>query len=134
MAGTILAFLALAVLSVLMFQLGRRIPVTAFLAISIVLVMVISVSFLGNAVRGLQEAYVIPITNLTGSLPRLPFYLAQTTGYHPTLETITAQVLLILAYVVAGVWVVLVARRRRAASAARSAAAAARTGAQPGAA
>lgn len=120
LAGSILAFLALAVVSVLMFQLGRRIPVAAFLAISIVLVMVISVSFIGNAVRGLQEAYVIPITNLTGTLPRLPFYLAQTTGYHPTLETIVAQALLILAYVGAVIWVVVVARRRRAASVARS--------------
>ena len=60
LVGTILAFLALAGVSVLMFRLGRRIPVTAVLAISIVLVMVISVSFMGNAVRGLQEAYVDP--------------------------------------------------------------------------
>jgi high-affinity iron transporter len=136
-AGTILASLALAGLSFLMFRLGRRIPVTAFLAISIALVMIISVSFLGNAVRGLQEAYVIPITNLTGSLPRLPFYLAQTTGYHPTLETIVAQVLLILAYLVTGIWVVVVARRRRAAARARSVSATvavARSGARSGAA
>jgi high-affinity iron transporter len=117
--GTILALLALAGLTAAIFRLGRRVPVTAFLAISIVLVMGISVAFLGNAVRGLQEAYVIPITNLTGSLPRLPIYVAQASGYHPTLETLVAQGLLVLAYVVTGVWVVVVARRRRAVASAR---------------
>ena len=128
--GSILALLALAGLSVVIFRLGRRIPVTAFLAISIILVMAISVAFLGNAVRGLQEAFVIPITNLTGSWPRLPFYVAQATGYHPTAETLIAQGLLILAYIVTGAWVVMTARRRRAAASARTAsAAAARSGA-----
>jgi high-affinity iron transporter len=74
--------------------------------------MAISVAFLGNAVRSLQEGYVVGITNLTGSLPRLPIYLAQATGYHPTLETIVAQVALIAAYLVAAVWVLVLARRR----------------------
>jgi len=121
--GAILGVLALAGLTVLIFRLGRAVPVTAFLAISIVLIMAISVAFLGNAVRGLQEAYVVPITNLTGSLPRLPIYLAQATGYHPTTETLVAQGLLILAYVVTGAWVVVIVRRRRHAADARSAAA-----------
>jgi high-affinity iron transporter len=70
------------------------------------------VAFLGNAVRSLQEGYVVGITNLTGSLPRLPISLAQATGYHPTLETIVAQVVLVAGYVVAAVWVVALARRR----------------------
>ena len=52
-------------------------------------------------------------TNLTASVPRLPIYLAQATGYHPTLETISAQLLLIALYAVAGVWVIALARRRR---------------------
>jgi high-affinity iron transporter len=128
--GAILGVLALIGLTVLIFRLGRAVPVTAFLAISIVLVMAISVAFLGNAVRGLQEAYVIPITNLTGSLPRLPIYLAQATGYHPTTETLVAQGLLILTYVVTGAWVVVLVRRRRRAADARMVAAAAATAAR----
>jgi high-affinity iron transporter len=124
-AGAVLGILALAGLTVLIFRLGRAVPVTAFLAVSIVLVMGISVAFLGNAVRGLQEAYVVPITNLTGTLPRLPIYLAQATGYHPTTETLAAQGLLIVAYLATGAWVVVMIRRRRHAAEARRAAAAA---------
>ena len=120
--GTVLALASLVLLSVAIFRLGRRIPLTAFLGISVVLVMAISVVFLGNATRSLQEAYLVPLTNLTGSLPRLPIYLAQATGYHPTLETLVAQGVLIVAYAVTGAWVVVTARRRRAASAATPAA------------
>lgn len=110
--GAALALVGVGVLTWLVFRLGRRVPLNAFLGISVVLVMAISIVFIGNAVRGLQEAYVIDITNLTGSLPRLPIYLAQATGYHPTAETILAQVGLFLTYLVVGGWVVLSARRR----------------------
>jgi high-affinity iron transporter len=94
------------------FRLGRRIPLRAFFGVSIVVVMAISVAFLGNAVRSLQEGYVVGITNLTSSVPRLPIYLAQATGYHPTFETIAAQLVLIAAYIATAVWVLLLARRR----------------------
>jgi high-affinity iron transporter len=110
--GTLAGLVALAGVTWAIFRLGRRIPVTAFLAISVILVMVISVAFFGNAVRSLQEAYVIGITNLTGSLPRLPIHLAQATGYHPTLETIVAQLGLITVYLVTGMWVLVTTRRR----------------------
>jgi high-affinity iron transporter len=115
--GALIAFGTLAVLTWVVFRLGRRIPLTAFLGISVVLVMAISVAFLGNAVRSLQEAYVIGITNLTSSLPRLPIHLAQATGYHPTLETLLAQAILVGTYLATCSWVVVVARRRRRTSA-----------------
>lgn len=104
---------AVGVVTWLVFRVGRRLPLNAFLGISVVLVMAISVAFIGNAVRGLQEAYVVGITNLTGSLPRLPIYLAQATGYHPTAETLIAQLGLAATYVLVGGWVVLSTRRRR---------------------
>jgi high-affinity iron transporter len=110
--GAVAGAVAVGAIALAMFRLGRRVPLTAFLGVSVVIVMAISVAFLGNAVRSLQEGYVVGITNLTGSLPRLPIYLAQATGYHPTLETIVAQLLLIAAYVVAAGWVFAVARRR----------------------
>lgn len=113
LVGSLVGVLAIAGIAFVVFHLGRRLPITTFYAISLVVVMLISVAFIGNAVRSLQEGYVIGITNLTGSLPRLPIYLSQATGYHPTLETIIAQLLLAAVYVMAGLWVSLAARRRR---------------------
>lgn len=113
LVGSAVGVLAIVALAYAVFRLGRRLPITTFYAVSLVVVMLISVAFIGNAVRSLQEGYVIGITNLTGSLPRLPIYLSQATGYHPTLETIVAQLLLLAVYVLAGLWVVLLTRRRR---------------------
>jgi high-affinity iron transporter len=110
--GAAAGAVAVAGIALAMFRLGRRVPLTAFLGISVVIVMAISVAFLGNAVRSLQEGYIVGITNLTGSLPRLPIYLAQATGYHPTLETIVAQLVLVGGYVVAAAWAFALARRR----------------------
>jgi high-affinity iron transporter len=112
-AGSLVGLVVVGLLAVAVFRLGRRVPLNAFFGLSLILVMAISVAFLGNAVRSLQEGYVIGITNLTGSMPRLPIYLAEATGYHPTLETIVAQLALIATYVAAGVWVWFAARRRR---------------------
>lgn len=113
LAGSLAGVVAIGGIAFVVFRLGRKLPITTFYAISLVVVMLISVAFIGNAVRSLQEGYVIGITNLTGSLPRLPIYLSQATGYHPTLETIIAQLLLLAAYALAGLWVFLLSRRRR---------------------
>jgi len=98
-AGGTLLLLALAVA-----RLGQRLPVRALLGVAVVVMMVVSVAFAGNAVRALQEGYVIGITNLTASVPRLPIHLAQATGFHPTLETIAVQLGLIAIYLATGAW------------------------------
>lgn len=95
--GGVLLLLGLAIA-----RLGQRVPVRALLAVAVLVMMAVSVVFMGNAVRALQEGYVVGITNLTGSLPRLPIHLAQATGFHPTLETILAQALLVAVYVMTG--------------------------------
>jgi high-affinity iron transporter len=79
------------------FRQERRVPVRTALTVALVVVMVMSVSFIGNAVRELQEALLLPVTYLEG-LPRLPVFLADLTGYHPTVQSLTAQVLLIAFY------------------------------------
>jgi high-affinity iron transporter len=79
------------------FRQERRVPVKTALTVALVVVMVMSVSFIGNAVRELQEALLVPVTYLEG-LPRLPVFLADLTGYHPTVQSLTAQVLLISCY------------------------------------
>ena len=102
---------ALGAIAWVIFKAGRRIPVKVFLTTAIAMVMVLSVAFAGNAVRGFQEAAVLPVTHLE-SLPDLPIFLAQLTGWYPTRETILAQAALTLVYVLGAVWTFVVLPRR----------------------
>jgi len=111
-AGTAIAFVALAAIGWVIFKAGRRIPIKPFLGTAVTLIMVLSVAFMGNAVRGFQEAALIPVTFLE-SLPRLPIFLAQLTGWYPTRETIMAQGALTLVYLLGAVWTFVVMPRRR---------------------
>jgi high-affinity iron transporter len=110
--------IALGVVGWIVFKAGRRIPVKAFLTTAVALVMVVSVAFAGNAVRGFQEAALIDVTYLE-SLPRLPIFLSHLTGWYPTRETILAQGALALIYGLGAIWtfVVLPRRERRFAAA-----------------
>jgi high-affinity iron transporter len=78
-------------------------PIKVFLTTAVVLVMAMSVAFAGNAVRALQEAAVIPVT-FVETLPRLPIFLADLTGWHPTVQTIAAQIALATVYIAGAVW------------------------------
>lgn len=98
-AGGFLAGVAALVVAMLaMFRAGRKLPVGRFLGIAATIIMVLSVAFLGNAVRQLQDIGVLGATSLIGIVPRLPYLLAELTGIHPTLETLGAQGLLALIY------------------------------------
>ena len=113
LAGTGIALVALLGVGWLIFRAGRRIPIKKVLGTAVVMIMVLSVAFFGNAVRAAQEADLVPITLIEG-LPSLPFFLAELTGWHPTLQTIVAQVALASVYVAGAVWTfVLVPRRIR---------------------
>jgi high-affinity iron transporter len=111
-AGTGLALAALLVIGWIIFKAGRRIPIKPFLGTAVTMIMVLSVSFIGNAARGFQEAALIPVTFIE-SLPRLPIFLAQLTGWYPTRETILAQGALSLVYVLGALWTFVVIPRRR---------------------
>lgn len=126
--GALAGLVALGVVGWSIFRAGRRIPLKAFLGTAVVLVMALSVALVGNAVRALQQAAVLPVTFLEG-VPRLPIFLADLTGWHPTLQTILAQAALLSVYVAGAVWmfVVLPRRERR-----RAPAAAAETAAPSG--
>jgi high-affinity iron transporter len=110
-AGSAGAALVLVAIGVLIFRAGRRLPIKSFLTIAVLLVMAMSVAFAGNAVRALQEAAVISVT-FVESVPRLPIFLADLTGWHPTVQTIAAQLCLTLIYVIGGVWTFVVLPRR----------------------
>jgi high-affinity iron transporter len=111
-AGTAVAAILLAGVGWLIFRAGKRLPVKAFMTTAVVMVMALSVAFIGNAVRALQEAAMIPVTFLAG-VPRLPIFLAELTGWHPTTQTLLAQAALALVYVAGAVWTFVVLPRRQ---------------------
>ncbi|MEJ2290106.1 MAG: FTR1 family protein [Deinococcales bacterium] len=98
--GLGLGALALLVVSFVILRLQRRLPLQAFFRVAVTVTALLAVAFAGNAVRALQGAGWLPITNLLGTLPRLNPSLASLTGFHPTLETVLAQASLIAVYAV----------------------------------
>jgi high-affinity iron transporter len=96
--GFLLGVGALALAMIAMFRAGRKLPIKRFLSIAATIIMALSVAFLGNAVSQLQNVGLLPVTSLIGVVPRLPHLLADLTGFHPTVETIAAQLLLAAVY------------------------------------
>lgn len=97
LVGLVAGLVALAVVSYLIFRLGQALPVKAFLATAVVLLMATSVAFLGNAVRALQTADLVALTPLDG-WPQTPIFLSQAAGYWPSVETLGAQTALTVVY------------------------------------
>lgn len=109
--GLAAGLVALAVVSYLIFRLGRRLPVKTFLVAAVALLMATSVAFLGNAVRSLQTADLIGLTPLAG-WPRAPIFLSQALGYWPSMQTLGAQAVLIIVYLSGVLWLLVVRPRR----------------------
>ena len=114
--GVGLALVALGVVAYLMFRLGRKLPIKAFMNTAVAMVMLTSVAFLGNAMHTLQSADVLAYHTVP-SAPRLPIFLAEATGFWPTRETLLGQLGLSLVYVMGGLYVFVIKPRldRRAA-------------------
>jgi high-affinity iron transporter len=110
-AGLAAGLIALAVVSYLIFRLGRRLPIKTFLVCAVLLLMATSVAFLGNAVRSLQTADLIGLTPIDG-LPHAPIFLAQALGYWPSVQTLASQAALIAVYVLGATWLLMVRPRR----------------------
>ncbi|HEY2763625.1 MAG TPA: FTR1 family protein [Pseudonocardiaceae bacterium] len=108
--GLAAGLVALAVVSYLIFKLGRRLPVKAFLAGAVVLLMATSVAFLGNAVRSLQTADLVGLTPV--GLPNAPIFLAQALGYWPSVQTLVTQAVLIVVYLAGALWLLVIRPRR----------------------
>jgi len=103
-AGLFAGLVALAGVSWMIFRLGRKVPIKAFLSAAVVLLMATSVAFLGNAVRSLQEADIIGLHRWP-NWPRAPIFLSQSLGYWPSRETITAQAALATVYIAGALYV-----------------------------
>jgi high-affinity iron transporter len=114
LAGLFAGLLALTALSLVMFRLGRRVPIRRFMNFAVACVMLTSVTFLGNAVHALQAGDLIAYHRLD-NWPRIPIFLSQVTGYWPTLQSVVAQMVLLAIYLVGALYAfVLRPRRHRA--------------------
>jgi len=96
--GAVAAVVALGVIGYMILKLGRRLPLKPMLMVSASILLILSVAFVGNAVRALQEADKIGVTPVSSSLARPPIFVAELTGIHPTREGLTAQAVLLLIY------------------------------------
>jgi high-affinity iron transporter len=113
LVGVAVAAASLGAVAWAVFRAGKRIPVRLFLSTAVIVLIVLSVAFAGNTVRAFQQAAVLPVTFLE-SMPRLPIFLADLTGWHPTLESIIAQLILAAVYGAGALWLFVITPRRAA--------------------
>ncbi|MGH2923493.1 MAG: FTR1 family iron permease, partial [Solirubrobacterales bacterium] len=114
--GAAAAAAALVGLGYAVFALGRKLPLRSMLIGGASILLLLSVAFAGNAVRSLQEADVIVATPIEGEWARLPIFVAEMTGIHPTREGIAVQAALLVVYAIGALYVFWLrpARQRRA--------------------
>jgi len=96
--GFVAGLAALGVVAWLILRAGQKLPIRTFMFAAVIIVMLLSVAFVGKGVQELQESGLINATSLIGVFPRLPRPLAEFTGIHPTVETLTAQIILLSVY------------------------------------
>jgi high-affinity iron transporter len=114
--GAAAAVVALAAVGYAILGMGRKLPLKPMLITGASMLLLLSVAFVGNAVRSLQEADVISVDPIHAGWARLPVFVAELTGIHPTVQGVTAQVALLAIYVLGAAWVFGLGplRRRRA--------------------
>jgi high-affinity iron transporter len=111
--GVVTAAVALGVVAYAILKLGTRLPLKPMLITGASILLLLSVAFAGNAVRSLQEGDWIAVTPIDAGWARLPFFVAELTGIHPTRQGIAVQAVLLATYVLGAVWVFGIAPRRR---------------------
>lgn len=94
LAGALSAVAFLALIAWAMLRYSRRLPITQFFRYSAILIAILAVILAGKGVGAFQEAGVVSATFIAG-LPRLAEL-----GFFPTVETIGAQLLTLLALIV----------------------------------
>jgi high-affinity iron transporter len=111
--GAVAAAFGLGGVAYAILRMGKQLPLKPMLVTGASILLLLSVAFAGNAVRSLQSADLIQATPV--SWPRLPVFLAELTGIHPTSEGLAVQGAMILIFALGAAWVFAVepARRRR---------------------
>jgi len=92
--GFATGLVALILVTFAILKLGLRIPLKYFFAAAGTLLYIMAFIFAGNGVKTLQGAGWLPATPLSFP-PQLPFL-----GIYPTVETLSAQVVLLIAFLI----------------------------------
>jgi high-affinity iron transporter len=93
--GIVVGGAALAVVFTLFYRYGVRIPLRPFFAVTSVVLYYMAFVFAGKGVRELQEGNVVPITTIPG------FPSIDAMGIYNTVETLLAQIILVVLFVFA---------------------------------
>jgi high-affinity iron transporter len=96
--GFITGLICLIVVTFAILKLGLRIPLKYFFGATGTLLYIMAFIFAGNGIKELQAAGWVPSTPV-GFPPQVPLL-----GIYPTVETLAAQALMLLAFVATSVW------------------------------
>jgi high-affinity iron transporter len=99
------AVIALGAVGYAILGLGKKLPLKPMLITGASILLLLSVAFTGNAIYSLQSADVITPTPVHGSWARLPVFVAELTGIHPTTQGLLAQAILLTIFVLGAAWV-----------------------------
>jgi high-affinity iron transporter len=111
--GMVIGLAVIVGVAILVNRIGRKLPLRALFALTMGIGAYMSIAFMGNAIRELQELGVISITPLFGIVPRLDINLATMTGIHPTLESIVAQLILLSVYLIGSLYILVLRPRKQ---------------------
>jgi high-affinity iron transporter len=111
--GMLLGLVVIVGVVILINKLGRKLPLRVLFALTMGIGAYMSIAFMGNAVRELQELDIVPTTPLFGIVPRLDINLTIMTGIHPTLESIVAQIVLLSVYLIGSLYILVLKPRRQ---------------------
>jgi high-affinity iron transporter len=109
------AAVALAGVGYAILGLNKKLPLKPMLITGASILLLLSVAFVGNAIRSLQEADMIGVSPVAGDWARLPVFVAEMTGIHPTQEGLITQAAMLAIFAVGALYVFawMPARRRR---------------------
>ncbi|MDX6655767.1 MAG: high-affinity iron transporter [Solirubrobacteraceae bacterium] len=103
--GAAAAVVALAAVGFAILGLGKKLPLKPMLITGASILLLLSVAFTGNAVRSLQSADALTATPVHASWARLPVFVAELTGIHPTRQGLIAQAVLLVIFALGAAWV-----------------------------
>jgi high-affinity iron transporter len=111
--GAVAAAVALGAAGYAILGLGKQLPLKPMLITGASVLLLLSIAFAGNAVRSLQSADVLRATPV--DWPRLPVFVAELTGIHPTTQGLVVQAVMLAVFVLGALYVFAwqPARRRR---------------------
>jgi high-affinity iron transporter len=96
--GLALGAVALVAVYLLINQVGMRLPLKPFFAVTGAMLYYMAFVFAGKGVAELQEGQLLPLTVIDGA-PRIPAL-----GIYPTLESIAVQTVLLVLALIAAIW------------------------------